>query len=155
MTIGYLTQTVSSTSDANGFAVAQLAPDTGEYWAPSLVRVGSSNNQPAPTPLYAALYHGASNVIDYTTFLDETYLGFGDTSSVIAGTIVQRGEALTVKWRGGTPGAVATLSIFGRNASTLPEVAGVLSPVPGARFRGADQSTLLPFDLSYYSNVVN
>lgn len=147
MTIGYLVRTASVTLDNQGNGTITLGPDTGEYWAPNFIRVGTNSTN--RTVAYLAAYQGAIGVQDATTFVDETYLGNGDVSSVVAGTIVQRGEAISVAWTGGTPGTVAILTIYGRVAGTLPELASVLGTIPGARFQGSNSVMLTGIDIYY------
>lgn len=147
--IGYLNFTQTTTLDAFGNGSIVMAPDTGEFWAPSFVRVSADISLSGAAPLHATLYHGATNIANYTTFIDETYLGQGDVSSIVAGTVVQRGETLMAKWVGGTPGTIVVMSLYGRVADSLPAIASVLAAIPGARFRGADQSVLGVFDLRF------
>lgn len=147
MTIGYLVRTASVTLDSQGNGSITLGPDTSEYWAPNFVRIGTNSTN--KTVSYLGLYQGAIGVQDATTFIDETYLGNGDISSVVAGTIVQRGEAISVSWTGGTPGAVGILTVYGRVAGTLPELASVLGTIPGARFQGSNSVLLAGIDIYY------
>lgn len=147
MTIGYLVRTKSVTLDANGNGKVVLAPDTGEYWAPNFVRVSTVSR--AKSIAYCALYQGAINAADATTFIDETYLGNGDVSSIASGTIVQRGEAITAQWVGATAGDVAIVSLYGRVCDNLPEIANVLSTIPGARFQASNAATLTNIDTVY------
>lgn len=162
MSIGYLNLTQSAVLDIAGRGQVQFFPDTGEFWALSFVRISSNETFDTAAQSVvggaissATLHQGAQNVVDFTTQIDNTVLGNGDISSVIAGTVIQRGEAVTVKWSGGVPGAVVTMSLFGRTAETLPEIASLLPAIPGARFRGSDPSQLSGVDITYRNQVYN
>jgi hypothetical protein len=133
----YLTKTGSAVVKADGTATVVLAPDVGQFWAVSLVRV-SGTQQPqfnsAISYPYCALYGGT--VMDPTTFLDDTTLGSGDSSSIISGTIIMYGERITASWSAGVPGETVILSIYGRSSDDLTELQDQLAPIPGARFSG-------------------
>lgn len=145
MTSTYLVKTVSAVADASGNAAAFIKPDVGEFWAPSIIRI-STGKTPQNTPVnpgatninssYCAIYHGAVNQTDSSTFLDDTFLGSGDSSSIVAGTIVLYGEAITAEWNKVTPNDVCILTIYGRSSNNLPELQNEISPIPGARFTG-------------------
>lgn len=137
----YLVRTLSATiNTVLGSATVVMSPSVGEYWAISTVRV-SSTTQPqftfsANNP-YCAIYHGSTALgADATTFLDDTTLGSGDTSSIISGAITEYGEQITASWMQGTLGDTVTLTIYGRTYDSLVELQEQLAPVPGARFAG-------------------
>lgn len=146
MSTTYLQRTVSASADASGNATARMSPDVGEFWAPSIVRVSTGitpqNNNNANSS-YAALYHGSIGAANSTTFLDDTFLGSGDASSVIAGTIVMFGEAITVQWKNVSPGDICILIVYGRSGDNLVELQSILSPVPGAKFSGNSGNAML------------
>lgn len=124
------------TLDAQGNGVAVLSPGVTEYWSPTIVRVAtSSKNTPVP---YVAVFHGsvsAATIGDATTFLDDTATGSNDTSSIIAGVVVQFGESVTARFVGGNPGDNAFLILTGI-ITNYPPVVGTLPQVPGAHFSG-------------------
>lgn len=139
----YFSQTVSAVADIFGNATAILRPDVGQYWAPAQVRI-STDQLRVPTDLnpnfsvqaQCTLYHGAVSNQGFTTYIDSTFNGSGDTSSLVAGTIVMYGEALTVVWSNVEPGNTCILSVYGRSGNNLVELQEQLSPIPGARFAG-------------------
>lgn len=142
----YLVKTVSTVAKASGDAFALLKPDVGQFWAPSIIRV-STGKTPQNTPVippggtninasYCAVFHGATNQANSSTFLDDTSLGSGDSSSIVAGTIVLYGESIMAQWTNVTAGDVCLLTIYGRSSDNLPALQQELSPIPGARFTG-------------------
>lgn len=136
----YLTKTVSAVADSNGNATAILRPDVGQYWAPAQVRVSTdqslSLNANFAVSAFCTLYQGSVASQGFTTFIDSTFSGSGDTSSLIAGTIVMYGESITAVWMNADPGKVCILSVYGRSGDNLIELQSQLSPIPGARFSG-------------------
>jgi hypothetical protein len=152
----YLIKTMSAniTNDL-GSASITMGPDVGQFWAVSTVRITSST-QPqfvasANNP-YCAIYHGATSVgANATTFLDDTTLGSGDTSSIISGAITMYGDSITASWILGTIGDTVTLTLYGRSYDNLPELQNQLAPVPGARFAGTTANA----SVWTYKSVVN
>lgn len=120
--------------DSSGNGVIRLRPDTGQYWAPLFVRVSTgSRNTPVA---YCALYHGSPGVpVQQSQFIDDTFLGSGDTSSMIAGTPVVPGEALIFSFQGGSPGDTAIATVYGMQSDVPPNL-GILPQVPGTHFTG-------------------
>jgi hypothetical protein len=94
----------------------------------------STLSQALPVP-YCAVYQGAVTIADLTTFIDDTFLGSGDTSSVISGTVVHYGEGIIAKWTGGNPGDTAVLTIYGVSTDVPPSIEG-MPGIPGTRFAG-------------------
>lgn len=135
----YLNKSVSVVLDANGNGTALLKPDVGQWWAPKFIRV-STLNQVTPVA-YCATYHGAVTIKNQTTFLDDTFLGNGDTSSIVSGTVVQYGEAITAVWTGGNAGDTAVLTIYGVTLNVPPSV-GEMPSVPGTHFAGKPSTEL-------------
>lgn len=132
MTSQYLNLSASTQLDSNGNGVAVLKPDANEFWAPDFLRV-STASQKVPFA-YCAVYHVSPGVtIGPTSFIDDTYGGNNDTSSIISGTIVQFGESIVAQFTGGTPGDTAVLSIYGMH-SDLPIGMDVLPSSPGTHF---------------------
>jgi hypothetical protein len=120
--------------DANGDTLIVLRPDMGQNWAPLFVRVSTSGrNSPIA---YCALYHGSPGVpVQQSQFIDDTFLGNGDTSSMISGTPVLFGEALLFSFQGGTPGDTAIATVYGMT-SDIPPNLDLLPQVPGTHFSG-------------------
>lgn len=135
----YLVRTGSAVIKADGTATVKLAPAVSEFWTVVLVRV-SASEQPQSTFLisypYCAVYQGPVGVISPATFLDDTTLGSGDSTSIISGTVTLYGEAITASWSQGIPGDTVTLTVYGRSWSNLPDIQSQMAPVPGARFAG-------------------
>lgn len=129
-----LTVTRPVTLDGNGNGTVILRPDTGQNWAPLFVRVSTGTKA---TPVaYCAVYHGLPGVPGQPSqFIDDTFLGSGDTSSMIAGTPILYGEAIIFNFQNGTPGDVAVASVYGMQSDLPPNLS--LSPqVPGTHFVG-------------------
>lgn len=139
----YLQVSGSVQLNASGGGTVTLKPDVGQFWTPRFVRVATLN-QSAPLP-YCAVYHGAVTVRNQTTFIDDTYMGNGDTSSIVAGTVTQFGEAITAVWSGGTPGDTAVLTVYGSSQDTPPSVSDMPS-TPGTHFAGKGTELALRVD---------
>lgn len=130
----YLIKPGSARFNASGVATAVLKPDQGQWWFPTFIRV-STVGQLTPPP-QCTLYVGGLNVTTPDAFVDSTFLGNGDTSSIISGSVIQFGEAITAVWTGGTPNDTAILGVYGM-VSDVPVSAGSLLPgIPGAHFVG-------------------
>ena len=129
----YLTKSASVVLDSNGNGTINLVPDVGQYWTPKLVRV-STTLLSSPVA-YCAIYEGAVTIKSQSTFIDDTSAGSGDTTSMVAGTVVQFGEAITAVWIGGNPGDTAIISVFGVSCNTPPSVSD-LPTTPGTHFAG-------------------
>lgn len=147
MTITYLSKIVSGVADSLGNVSVILRPDVGQFWAPSIVRVTTrltpQNNPNETNASYCAIFHGSVGAItgfivniDSSAFLDDTYLGSGDSSSVVAGSVIIPGEGIAATWTDVTPGDTVVLSLSGRSGNDLQELQSVLSPIPGAKFSG-------------------
>ena len=134
MTATTLVLTDVVTLDSTGSGVVTLKPAVGQNWAPLFVRV-STNNLGAPVA-YCALYHGSPGVpVQQSQFIDDTFTGSGDTSSMISGTPVRFGEALLFQFTGGNPGDTAVATVYGMT-SDLPPNFDLIPQVPGTHFSG-------------------
>lgn len=156
MTQGYLNVTAATTLDGNGNGIIVLKPDANDWWAPDFIKVSAaSQRQPFP---YCAVYHVSPGVlVGPTSFIDDTYGGNNDTSSIISGTIVQFGESIVAQFTGGTPGDTAVLTLFGMH-SDLPIGMEVVPSSPGTHFTqrlsfAADVPTLI--DSTQFFNITN
>lgn len=129
----YLNKSGSVQLDASGNGTVTLRPDVGQWWAPKFLRV-STLLQKTPVA-YCAVYQGAVTIKNQTTFIDDTFLGSGDSTSIISGTVVIYGEAITAVWTGGNPGDTAVLTLYGINSSVPPSI-GEMPSVPGTHFAG-------------------
>lgn len=162
MTTQYLIKTINgklqnATNQAGTLnAIATVGPSAGEFWCIASTRISTTlqpqstynvvvpqlnpdTTQPSVAEPYCALYVGASNVYDASTFVDDTNLGAGDTSSIMSPVILTYGDTITAKWRY-IPGYVTQsplMTIFGRSASTMQELQEQLPLIPGARFTGS------------------
>ena len=177
MSISYLQRTGVVTFDANGAGVALVRPEVGQYWAPTFVTVSTRTrnvrtaggteqlgNGTTVTGTFSnsytcsahcVLYHGAVTSLDSSSFIDETYLGWGDTSSVVSGVIVKFGEAFTAQWDGGTPFDTGIITVYGRSSSDFVElVAAMAEVIPGARFSGSSSNAML-WDYNDLSSAAN
>lgn len=128
-----LSRTGSVVFDATGTGTVTLRPDVGEWWTPTLTRV-STINQTGTS--YAAVYHGAVSDISPSAFIDDTFQGQGDSSSMVSGTVVAFGEGITAKWIGGVPGDTGILVLNGLSSDTPPALGYSIPTTPGAHFRG-------------------
>ena len=133
MTTSYLTKVGSVVLDANGNGKVTLAPDVGQFWLPVTVHVGTRN---ATGFTQCGLHTGAITIVDSTTLKDYTFEGNNDTSSILSGTIVEFGQAITANFVAGVPGDIAYAEVVGVSSDTPPTI-GVVPAVPGARFSGA------------------
>ena len=134
MTVTYLNQSASVKLDLFGRGSVDLKPPVGQYWAPKFVRV-STLNQQSPVA-YCVVYQGAVTIKNQTTFLDDTLLGSGDTSSIISGTLLRYGEAITAVWDLGNAFDTAILTIWGTVSDVPPQVEDQMPSVPGTHFTG-------------------
>lgn len=134
MTTDILVKTASGVLNATGNATVTLSPDIGQNWAPLFIRV-STVNRATPVP-YCAYYVGSPGVPpQQSQFIDDTFLGNGDTSSMISGTPVRFGEAVLVTFTKGNPGDTAIVTLYGMT-SDLPPNLGINPQVPGTHFSG-------------------
>lgn len=134
MTSTTLTRTGTVRLNANGDGTITLRPDMGQNWAPLFVRISTASSA---TPVaYCAVYHGSPGVpVQASQFIDDTFSGNGDASSIIAGTPVLFGEGIIFSFQGGTPGDTATASVYGMQ-SDLPPNLDLNPQVPGTHFSG-------------------
>jgi len=133
MTINYLEKIVSGVADINGDAILEIGPSAPtEWWLPTYVRVSVSNaglGRPMCT-----VYRGGPRVFDATTYVDDTLFAINDTSSIVAGQVVQYNERLSAVFSNASPGSVVLLAIYGRVSDLPPSQGEVLPDVPGTRF---------------------
>lgn len=134
MSYTLLKDVATATVDANGNATVVNRPEVGEYWAPLLVSVSTTS---ALSPVaHATVYHGSPGVpVNQNQYIDDTFLGSGDTSSVISGTSIQYGEAVITTFVGGRVGDTATVVVYGQT-SDFPSNISLAPQVPGTRFAG-------------------
>lgn len=136
MSYNYLEKVGSGVFNASGTATVRLGPESSsEWWAPTYTRVSVQNPGVISRPS-CTVYRGAPNVYDATSYVDDTLSGVNDVSSVIAGQIVQSSDRITAVFRGGDPGSVALLAVYGRVSNVPPSQGEVLPEVPGTRFVG-------------------
>jgi hypothetical protein len=148
--ISVLQKIASTRIAADGTATISLRPDVGQYWAPTLVQVATrlspfnTDNMDGINSAVAILYRGSTGgTVDNTNYIDDTYNGSGDSSSIISGTIISYGETITCVWSAGTPGDTATMLVFGRSSNNLVDLQRYLLPIPGTRFAGNAGSTMI------------
>lgn len=134
MNVTLLREVGTTVLDANGNGRVEQSPSVGQYWWPLIVGVSATDNL-VPVP-YAAVYHGSPGVTaQQQQFIDDTFQGSGDTSSVISGTTVQHGESIITIFKNGNPGATVTVTIYGQTSDT-PSNLSLPPAVPGTRFSG-------------------
>lgn len=149
----YLAKTLSALVKDDGSATVTFSPPVGQYWAVAAMRV-SSTTQPqfnfGKAYPYCAVFAGPTGVVDASTFMDDTTLGSGDTTSVISGTITSYGESLTASWQFARAGDNAIMTIYGRVYDNLVELQQQLAPVPGARFAGTTANASVWFHQTFH-----
>lgn len=131
MTLSYLSQFQECVLDGAGNGVCTFRPDTGQFWLPNAVRIGTRNNN-----CQAGLHYGAINLIDDTTLWDYTFTGTNDTSTILSGVVVSPGTAITVHFVAGTAADIGFAEISGVSSDAPPTV-GIIPAIPGARFAGS------------------
>lgn len=143
----YLIISRAATFNAAGVATVVLTPDVGQYWAPTFCRVATNSST---SQTYCAVYQGGGAVVvqDGTTFVDDTFQGNSDSSSMIAGTVTQYGEQIVASWTGGITGQVAYFSIYGMSGNVPPALGLSVPQVAGQHFAGSPTrqftSTIVP-----------
>lgn len=134
MTLTYLSTPLSTTLNSDGNGTISFVPPAGQFWAPTLIRV-ATNNQQNPFP-YCAVYQGPVNQVEPCFFVDGTFTGQADSSSMLSGTLTEFGNAITVVWTNGMPGDTATATLFGVSSDVPPTVDDFVPEVAGIHFAG-------------------
>lgn len=134
----YLSKTVSvqlkGASSAGGVGLVSIGPDVGQYWYPTLIRVGTRSQT---TPFAACtVYAGAKGARDYTTYLDDTSFGQNDTTTICSGLTLQYGEEITAVWSLGTNLDNAIMTVYAIVTNVPMSMGGFVPLPPGARFSG-------------------
>lgn len=94
------------TFDANGVATVRIGPEVyGDVWIITRVNVSSTSALATTGTLYLNVVR-ASNQLDTSAGANADT---SDTSDINLGTT----EKLIFRWRGGTPGAIATMTLYG------------------------------------------
>ncbi len=108
-----LDETGEATFDAGGRAVVSLGPGRhSEVWIPSIATVSTSTG--ILDVAECRLWLGSP---DAGPLIDATATG-GQDSTDLPGVTLRTGQRLTAVWTGGTPGAVAHLSLTGERQIT-------------------------------------
>lgn len=92
--------------DSTGYGTATVACPDGTRWTVDTTTVSTSTAVLQPQ---ASTYFGTG--VSPGAFIEGTYSGDRDTSDTTHR--LHGGEALTVEWTGGDPGATATLRLSG------------------------------------------
>jgi len=101
-----LLESGDDTFDANGIATVRLGPVVyGDIWIITRVNISSTSVLATTGTLYLNAVR-ASNQIDTSASANADT---SDTSDINLGTT----EKVIFRWRGGTPGAVATMTVYG------------------------------------------
>ena len=100
----------SVTLNASGAGTVQLGPQAAETWqlASAGVTVPSASLSSPPTII---IYAGSSPTPGY--FVDGSYNGQLNNTGKVSGITIFPGQAVFAVFSGGTPGNIATLSVFG------------------------------------------
>jgi hypothetical protein len=96
------------TLDGSGNGQCGMTPPSGTRWDLTLAAVSTTSAAKIPQAL---LYLGSSN--GPLTLVDSTYSGNSASSGKISGAPFFAGTWVWAIWRGGDPGAVATLQCYG------------------------------------------
>jgi len=136
--------------DQFGNATLIVKPDTGQFWLPTITHVGNRSGMQMRCGLHSG---GVAAATDPTTLKDFTFQGYDDTSSILSGTVISYGEAISAQFQAGTPGDVVFLEVVGLS-SDLPPPLGILPSVPGARFVGSTGGVSLTALLAFGSVIV-
>lgn len=105
-----LQQSASVTLDGSGNGTVFLGPNiVREFWTPDAVSVVTSPNT---TEAQCFLYLG--NGPTPGNQLGATFTGSTGDTCAMAGFDLRPGQSIIAKWVGGTPGAVATVTVFGK-----------------------------------------
>lgn len=98
--------------DGSGNGQCAIGPPAGTKWALRLatLAVSTSTNQPQ-----GFLYRGsASGPLE---LIDSTYTGAQAASAKVGGALYYPGQRLWAVWKGGDPGATATVQVFGQQGA--------------------------------------
>lgn len=135
MTTTYLDSTKSVALDGIGQGVISFTPDTGQWWLPTLVHVGTKT--PSGNIPQVGLHSGElAGKTEVTSLKDYTFSGNNDTSTILSGSIVFPNTAIVVHFIGGNPGDHAFATVIGLSSDIAPTI-GIEPTIPGARFTGA------------------
>lgn len=134
MTLTYLSKYNSVKLDNSGSGVVVLKPETGQYWLPTTVHIGTVIVTGAVANV--GLFVGAPGVYDSTTRLDFTNQGNNDNSGMVSSHVVFPGQTISAQFFGGVPGDTAVMTVTG-TSSDIPPTIGTEPGIPGTRFGGA------------------
>ena len=151
MTLGLLSIQDSVQLNSSGNGTITLRPDTGQFWLPISVHIGTRNQSPTLSgysgvscALYAGGPPGALSV-NNAFLVDNTAQGSNDTSTILSGQIVSPGQAVVCRFLNGFPSDTAFVQLSGL-VSDVPPAMGIVPSIPGARFLGsATVETESPF----------
>lgn len=134
MTLSYLNSQASAVADSFGNATASLQVQSGQYWLPTIVHVGTKfqGGVNGAYPL-ARLFLGASGTPQTTDAIDFTYNATNDSTGILSGVMINPGQQLTVQWFGCLPGDEVFFNVIGVS-SDAPAPVGGTPAVPGTRF---------------------
>lgn len=103
------------TLDGNGNGTCSLGPTGSHVWTDVVIAIevdapasGAVTNPKTPQARY---YIGPQPFPAY--LIDFTTMGNGNSSARGAAYPISAGELVIVQWKGGQPGYIATLSVFG------------------------------------------
>lgn len=143
MTLRYLNKQASGLL-VNGVGQISMTPDTGQYWIPRVVRIGttySPSGAPTSQPfLICKLYHGGVGDVNVDAYVDGTGNGLGDVTTLLNGSLIQTGEYITAAWQnldlvGQTfAGVTGYLQLLGLTTDSITEATDALAtaaPGPG------------------------
>lgn len=108
----------SVTLDGSGNGSVQLGPTrVREHWQPAAVYVSVSSHIVEAS---ASLYVGATITPDQA--LAQTGTGSSGDTCALGGIDIQSGNNIIVQWKGGDPGALATMRVLGTYSVGTPSL---------------------------------
>jgi hypothetical protein len=121
MTITEISPYATVVLDGSGNGQCSLNPPSGTKWALRLATLAVAGSTVQPQGF---LYRGsASGPLE---LVDSTFTGAQASSAKVGGVLYYSDQRLWAVWKGGTPGATATLQIYGQQGGRTDPL--VLSP---------------------------
>jgi hypothetical protein len=137
MTLSYFDKSAEVELNSSGYGIAVLKPDTGQYWLPTFVHVGTSTFNGS-----CSVHIGGPGVVDYTTQIDETGSGGNDTTAACSGMIVPPGNVISAQFFGGSANDTALMRVVGVS-SDIPPTIGIEPGIPGHKFSGTSSTVYI------------
>ena len=98
--------------NGSGNGQVSLTPPSGTVWRLRLANVSTTSTANSPQ---CSMYRGSSS--GPVEQIDSTFLGNSASSAMVAGAPFFQGQVLWAKWTGGDANAMATLQVYGQQAT--------------------------------------